>query len=296
MKFNALINHFMLDCKSRKLSPRTLVSYKNNLLRFNHWIGDNSDIEDINSLIIKEYMGWLVERECKSTYINTQYKTLKAFYTYLIEEEIVDSCPLDKIRKIKEVKPLITTFTNDEVKAMLKVTNGNDFYHLRDKLIITLLADTGIRCLELCTLKVDNIFDDFLLINGKGGKDRVVPITPSVLRCLNKYQKARAKRNIIDNDYLLTSRSGRLMTVSAIEHNIKRIGKEAGVRNNIRCSPHTFRHYFAQSNLLGGNDIYTISKLLGHSNIGITQTYINSITTEDILRRGCEYSPLSAIK
>ena len=291
---NDLIKEFVSDCMVRNLSIRTIKSYKNNLLLFSKWI-NIENLNDINSIKIKEYIQFKKDSGKKATYVNTIIKSLNSFYSYLLEEEYIVKNPMKRVKFLKEQKTLIMTFNDDEVKRMLSVTKGNSFMATRNRLILALFIDTGIRNLELCQLKVKNIHDNYILLNGKGNKDRAVPLSPYTIKALSKYLRYRSERNIVDEEYLILSCYGHMMTVEGNEHIVKGIGKKANVRSELRCSPHTFRHYFAQKNLMNGNDIYSISKLLGHANISITQTYLRSINDELVLKKSVQYSPLRAI-
>ena len=124
--------------------------------------------------------------------------------------------------------------------------------------------------------------DDYIIINGKNHKQRVVPITAMLRKALIKYELAKDNYFALKNtdDYYFLSFHGRQLTNCAVEHIIKRHGE--GI-NGIRVSPHTCRHFFAQQQIKMGTDLYTISRLLGHENIQITQTYLNSLRNDDII-------------
>ena len=128
-----------------------------------------------------------------------------------------------------------------------------------------------------------DVYDDFIIIKGKGHKQRVVPITPILKKTLLRYETT-AKRYFDlkgTDDYYFLSFHGRQLTNSAVEHIVKRHG--AGVEG-VRVSPHTCRHFFAQQQVKLGTDLYTISRLLGHENIGVTQTYLNSLRDEEVIQ------------
>ena len=98
-----------------------------------------------------------------------------------------------------------------------------------------------------------------------------------------------------DKKYLLLSQNGKRLTPEAIERIVKNCGLHCGVREEIRCSPHTCRHYYAQTQIRNGCDLFTLSMLLGHSNINITKIYLNSMGIDEILAIGQKTSPLSNI-
>ena len=162
--------------------------------------------------------------------------------------------------------------------------SGNDYLSVRDKAILSTLFETGIRCWELCCVKTEDIHDDYIVItSGKNQKQRVVPITPILKKALMRYEAAKTYYFTLKptDDYYFLSNHGRQLTNSAIEHIVKRHGD--GI-DGVRVSPHTCRHFFAQQQVKMGTDLYTISRLLGHENIGITQTYLNSLRDSDIIK------------
>lgn len=193
----------------------------------------------------------------------------------------------------KEEKPVIRAFQPKDVKRMLADCGGRDFLSVRDKTVLTMLFETGIRCWELCCIKNEDIHEDFIVIHGKNHKQRVVPVTAVLKKMLIKYEVARGQAfPYPKNDYFFVSFHGYQLTNSAVEHILKRHGE--GIED-IRVSPHTCRHFFAQQQVKPGTDLYTISRLLGHENIGITQTYLNSLRDEDVVQIAKQKSVLMSL-
>ena len=194
----------------------------------------------------------------------------------------------------KQDKAVIMAFKPSDVRSMLRSCKGYGFLQVRDAAVLTALFETGIRCWELCCIRKQDIHDDFIIINGKNHKQRVVPITPVLRKALLKYDNCAAAYFTLKNtdDYYFLSFHGRQLTNSAVEHIIKRHG--AGIEG-IRVSPHTCRHFFAQQQIKMGTDLYTISRLLGHENIQITQTYLNSLRDDDIIQIAKQKSVLMSM-
>ena len=128
------------------------------------------------------------------------------------------------------------------------------------------------------------------MIMGKGKKERVVPVSPILNKTLIKYKRVRAEyikdKFAYQTEYLFLSQNGRKLTPEAVEKIVGDCAKACKVRKHIRSSPHTCRHYFAQAQLKNGCDLYTLSRLLGHSNINITKIYLQSLQDEDVLELG----------
>ena len=173
-------------------------------------------------------------------------------------------------------------FTPADVRTILKSCKGGDFLQIRDAAILTMLFETGIRCWELCCIRPSDVHGDYIIINGKNHKQRVVPVTPIMRKAMMKYELAAENYFTLKNndDFYFLSFHGRQLTNSAVEHVIKKHGESV---KGVRVSPHTCRHFFAQQQIKMGTDLYTISRLLGHENVQITQTYLNSLRDDDII-------------
>lgn len=298
LRLEGLIQEFLVNCTIRNYSPRTIKSYRNNLSRFFELLIE-SELEHITSQIIIQQIAEFQTKGLKSTYINNLIKTLRSFFVYTVEQEYISVNPMKKVPWCKERIVIIRAFTDDEVKRMVSVFHEKEYMEIRNKTIISMLFDTGIRCFELCTLMNLNIHENYFTIVGKGDKERIAAISPPLHKLMLKYQRMRDKffadKNIKVDNYFL-SRTGRPLTNAAVERIVRNAGKMAGIDDSIRCSPHTCRHYFAQAQIRHGCDIYTLSKLLGHSNIKITQIYLNSMQDNDLIEKALTTSPLLHMK
>ena len=294
-----VLKEFIYDCRLRKLSDRTIKSYQNNnlaLFRFLKQEYDVLELEQMNHQIIKGYIEFLSNKKLSEVYINTIVRTFKAYFKYAVDERYILHNPIDRIKKQKEPIVMINAFDNEEVSRMMKYYSGATFLQVRNQLIMAFLFDTGIRNSELCNLKVTDIRDTYINIFGKGKKIRHVPITQVINKYLIRYNRVR--ENYIkdkinyETQYFFLSQKGKKLTVEAIERVVLICGSNSRVRKEIRISPHTCRHFYAQAQLKNGCDLFTVSRLLGHSNINITKRYLQSIQDADILSIGSRNSPL----
>lgn len=286
MNIKAAVSEYIIECEVRKYSPRTITSYRNNLGIFQRFCEEELEITDVKEVSIattRQFSQSLIQKGRKGTYINTHLKTIKSFLQYCYDEGYTAYNPRKNFKWCKEEKPVVRAFTEKDVKLIMNNCKGNDYLSIRDALIMTLLFETGIRCLELCSIKPSDVHEDFIIINGKNHKQRVVPITPILKKCMIRYQRAKESYFAYKatEEYYLLSFSGRMLTNSAIRHVIKVKGE--GIKD-VRVSPHTCRHFFTQQQLKMGTDLYSISRLLGHENIRITQTYLNSLRDEEIVK------------
>lgn len=255
-------------------------------------------LDEVKSFLIKDFIRNLQKKGFKASYINIVIKSLRAFFRYLLNEEYVNSNPMSKIRLLKEEKVIIQTFTDEEVSRMLEVFSYKTYLEARNKLIIAFFVGTGIRLSELISLEMDQVEDSVIRIFGKGRKWRYVSISPYLKKMIVRYERIRKLYfERIETSYknFFLSRSGKPLTTVMVEYVVKEAGKRARVREQIRCSPHTFRHYAIQSFLRQGLDLYSVSKIVGHENIAITNRYLLGLQTDHIIEQASMKSPLSYV-
>lgn len=302
MYFEEVLKEFLFECKMRKLSERTITSYRNNnssLFRYITTEFNIAEVEEVNHKVLQAYISYLSDKGLKESYVNGLIKCFRAFFTYCVNERYILHNSIDKVRSQKAPITIINTFNDLEVRQMIAYYHGSKYLDIRNKFIMVLLFDGGIRCSELCDLKMSDIRQTYLNINGKGKKIRHVPITPTINKYLLKYERVREQyikdKVNYDTDYLLLSQKGRKLTVVAVERIIKIAGTACNIRYEIRISPHTARHFYAQAQLKNGCDLYTLSRLLGHARIDVTKIYLQSIQSEEAVMIGAKTSPLSCL-
>ena len=289
MNLYELIHEFLFDCKVRELSELTCTNYEKQLNKFRHFVRENYniiDFEELKPIHIKYYISSLQDRGCKPAYINDLLKAVKCMCAYAQREGYSDEILTKRVRNVKQPKVLIHTFNTKEISRMLKYFNGNDYVSVRNKMILMVFFDTGIRLSELTNMKLDQIQDSYFVIYGKGRKERVVPKNPAVGKFMYKYLSAREKyfmgRNCED-DYVFLSKNGKRLNAEAVAKFMKEAAEAVGVNPKVRVSPHTCRHTFAHQQLKNGLDLYSLSRLLGHESVSVTQRYLESIEDTQIL-------------
>lgn len=297
-----LLEEFLIEITIKNYSNRTKKSYKNNVSLFLTWLEIEygvTEIEDIMPAHIKAYMKYQTNKGRKPSYINSILKCLIAYFNYVVDEEYVNINVAKKVRFQREDKALIRAFTDQEVRNMISSFSYKTYMEARNKCIMAVLLDTGIRNAELCGIKVFDIRENNMLIFGKGAKERLVPISPFLKKVMLKYESIRdyyfKEHGQLFEHYFLSYRA-KPLTIEAVERVVKIAGERANVRKEIRCSPHTCRHYYAQAQLRNGLDVYSVSRLLGHENITITKRYLQSMQDEQIVERSVKTSPLMNLK
>ena len=253
-----------------------------------------TEIEDVSLAVVRQFSRFMSERGRKGRYINGLLKVAKAFIQYCYEEGYGGFNTRKNFKWCKQDKAVILAFSVADVRQMLRSCKGCDFMQIRDAAILAMLFETGIRCWELCCIQKQDIHDDFIIINGKNHKQRVVPVMPVLRKAMLRYEQCAAQYFTLKSteDYYFLSFHGRQLTNSAVEHIIKRHGE--GIEG-VRVSPHTCRHFYAQQQIKMGTDLYTLSRLLGHENVQITQTYLNSLRDADVIQIAKQKSVLMSM-
>lgn len=302
MQLDDILKEFVFDCEVKNFSKRTLKSYRNSNALFHNYLNHEfkiTKLEQIKSIHIKRYFKFLMKKGLKPTYANGVLKTIRAFFRYCLDEEYIEENPCLKVGWQKEEKVIINTFTDTEIVNMLSVYKFTTFLSARNKMLMAFLVDTGARNNETCTLLKQDIKERVILLRGKGNKQRQVSVSPLLKKYMIRYERIRNfyfKDKIVKVDNYFLSNTGKPLTIETIERVVKKAGVMAEVRNDIRCSPHTIRHWYAQEQLKNGLDVYSLSRLLGHENISITKRYLQSIKDEDIIDLSLKTSPLMNVK
>ncbi|WP_340002077.1 tyrosine-type recombinase/integrase [Oceanobacillus sp. FSL K6-0127] len=299
-----LLKEFKFDLQIKNYSNRTIETYiynSNQLVKYLNDYHEITEIESVSTVHVKKFIQHQQSIGNKATYINSLIKSLRAFYVYLVEEEYISLNIMARVKLLKEDKTVIKTFTDKEVIKMIGAYDFKTYLNARNKLIVAMFTDTGIRCSELINLETDWINETNIKIFGKGSKWRYVQMSLMLRKYMIRYERIKEgyfkklNKNLQHDNYFL-SRSGRPLTTVQIENVVRDAGKMAGVREDIRCSPHTLRHYAIQANLRNGLDLYSCSRIAGHENIQVTKRYLQGIETENILEMAQNTSPLMNLK
>lgn len=267
----------------RKYSEKTIESYKDDLIEYNEFIGNNfTNIIHINKEIVNKYLKYLYDRKLNKNSICRKLSSIRGLYNYLVMEEKINNNPFNNISNPKKEQHLPKFLTENELNKIFDVCSDESPTNQRDKLIIELLYSTGIRVSELVNIKLSNINykDKVIKILGKGNKERIVLYNNHTKKALEEYlNDGYIKFNKRKSEYLILNTNGNKMSDRYIRNIINKLTIKAGL--NIKISPHTIRHTFATDMLEEGADLVTVKELLGHESLNTTSIYTH-ITNEQI--------------
>ena len=215
-----------------------------------------------------------------------------SFYKFLLYNHYIDADPSELLQMPKMDRRIPVVLSVEEIDAMIHAIDLSQPEGQRNRAIIEMLYGSGLRVSELVGLKLSNMYlnDDYMLIEGKGSKQRLVPISPEAKEQFEWWMKDRAKLTIEpgQEDYAFLNRRGHQLTRAMIFTILRRLCQKAGIQKTI--SPHTLRHSFATHLLQNGADLRIIQQLLGHEDITTTEIYTH-VSVQDLRAAVLKYHP-----
>ena len=272
---NDFIDYLVVE---KGLSNNTQESYRFDLIDFSNYLNDHhiSDLRSLSEKDITDYLAYLKDdKKLKARSIERHLTTLRMLYKYLIKNEIIENDITSNIDNLKLGRHLPDVLTVDEVNSLLDI-KLETIYDIRTKAMLEIMYSSGLRVSELVNLELSDIdlFNDTILINGKGSKERIVPIGEYSKKYLNDYLEVRnslIKRKHGNPNKLFLNNHGMPITRNGFNYLLNEILKEKGIDKKV--TPHTLRHSFATHMLDNGADLRSIQELLGHSDIVTTRIY-----------------------
>jgi len=259
------------------LSDNTLESYVRDCRNFINFI-ENSGVREINEVShihIIEYLSNLKTKTFKSKTIARSIVSLKQYFKYLLLEKIITSDPTSNIKSPRMSMTLPEVLNLNDIERLLSCPDLTTNTGIRDATMLEVLYGTGIRVSELINIRLNdlNLELGYLLVRGKGSKERIVPLGKIAIKKIQDYTNNFRQDILKDklSDYLFINRAGGKMTRQGFWKILKSYALKSGLTKSI--TPHTIRHTFASHLLDRGADLRTIQLLLGHSDISSTQIY-----------------------
>ena len=326
LSFDWQIDEFMIYCRSRQLRQKTLSSYEQTLRLFERWCKEQLKIEDVNAVtetVIRRYIIDLQERGKYSFYcndagkkknyperrrdyrkpisictINNTIRNLRVFFNWLEGEYLIKRNPMKRVQQLKTNRKAKEFISDENFQKLVSHLDKSYFPEHRDLTMILLMIDSGMRlgecsCLLMGDLDLTRREIHIRAEIAKGRKDRTVFFSGKMEKQLRRWIAFKDRH--VESDYLFPTKChGSAVTVGGFESNFRRYLRNGGLDENI--SPHCLRNNFAKRSLMNGMDIYTLSKILGHSSVTVTEQAYLDLTDDDIRRRYQDYSPLDRLK
>lgn len=299
IKSNKLVENFLNYLNVEKnYSPLTVKSYTGDIALFQSFIEERAGScswSKVQVLDIRAYLAKLNRDKAARKSIARRISSLRSFYKYLIRENILQVNPFTKVRTPKLEKKLPVFLEEFEIEELLALPDATKELGLRDRAILELLYATGCRVSELVGLTTNrlDLTNQYVLLLGKGNKERVVPIGHPCIKALEAYfthsrNLLLQKYKVTEHGYIFVNSRGTPLTDRSIRRILDKYISLMSLQKHI--SPHSIRHTFATHLLEHGADLRSVQELLGHASLSTTQIYTH-ITTERIAHIYEEHHP-----
>jgi integrase/recombinase XerD len=302
---------FLFHQQIGNYSPATLEWYAERLGALERFLSETApapQVEAITRNDLERFIAFLQSRESlwgtdryhkpqnkklSAFTVHGYVRALSAFFRWARQEQLISTNPMDGIRRPKLPKSIKPRFTEQEIKQLLDACNGgHPALAARNRAIILLLLDAGLRAGELCTLTMDRLDAGMRRahLTGKGLKDRYAPIGARTRQALwqyiNRYRPAPK-----EGDYVFLTLRGGPLDPNKLAHVLTKLGNRAGVKP---CNPHRFRHTMARLYLRNGGDVFTLQQILGHEDLATTRIYVQ-LEREDVEETHERASPVDRL-
>lgn len=323
MDFKRTQAQYMEYCRSRHLRSRTMISYEQTLVLFALWMEQTHGVNQVEAVREAHIRQYIIDLQSRGKYtfcstdgeknhpqsrrdyqqrisnitINNYLRNLHVFFAWLVEMEYIPKSPMRRIRALPEERKPREYLEDDEVKRLLRRLDRGYFSEYRDMLVILLILDSGMRLGETLSIEMSqlDLHDHCVLLPAdktKGRKSRTVYFSDKTARELRRW--IQFKDRYCESDYLFpVKQHGRKVKISVFERNFRQYVRRVGITKHI--TPHTLRNNFAKRCLMAGMDIYTLSRLLGHSSVEVTEKAYLDLTDRDIKTKYRRCSPVEGI-
>lgn len=277
MTIQSFINYIKYE---RKYSKHTIQSYKKDLEQFQIFLAQQYELD--NFLIVNHHYirAWVVEQMSQghqSQTIHRKLSTLKSFYKFLQKQGYLKDNPASDVILPKKSKQKPHYINEQQLVQLFEdITFPDDYEGVRDRLILELLYNTGMRKSELLDLKVESIdlITKTIKVKGKGNKERLIPISENLTSNVIIYLDVRKLTFETDSNQLFFTKKGKDLYPKAVYNVVKKY--LSLVTTSDKKSPHTLRHSFATHVLANGGNLKAIQDILGHSSLAATQIYTHN--------------------
>lgn len=267
--------HLLLE---KGLSNNTNLAYCKDVRHLAEYIRENSiPMEILSQGHLHEFLSTLHELGIAPRSQARMISGIKSFFNFLRLEGYIEESPAEFIESPQLSRDLPDVLSIEEIDAMIAAIPQDKNESLRNHTIIETLYGSGLRVSELIDARISrlDLEQQLMIVEGKGNKERIVPVSPVAASLLEQWLKQRARMEVKPGggDIIFLNRRGKPLTRVMIFHIVKELAELAGIKKNV--SPHTLRHSFATHLLEGGANLRAIQEMLGHESISTTELYLH---------------------
>ncbi len=284
-KFLALYDNWLKWLLNQKnYSSNTIKSYSYDFkyfinFIFDHFSKDKIEISDLQKLQLRDFRSWLsflknINPNLSAKSLARARASIKSFYFYCILTKKIKSSEIYNLSNPKLPKNLPKAVPEKQIVKVINILKNekNQFSKFRNIALVYLLWGCGLRISELLSLDIPQIKTDYIIVFGKGRKERIIPLLPEIKEKILEWIKCKKQNINVENDILFVNRSGERLSARYVQKLIEKLRNQLDLDKNF--TPHTLRHSFATQLLMNGVDLRTLQIMLGHSSLATTQHYL----------------------
>lgn len=307
---------FLRAKRLEQLRPRTIEDHERHFVYLTRWLKsehpDINYVDQVTTDTIRDYLDFMLMDDdneeqdftarmygtgLSPVTVNVRLRTLKTLFRWLTAEGFCQENPAQNIHLLRTEEDTIQGFSTEQIALLLAQPDLSTYVGFRDYALMLFLLDTGARIRETLSLTALNI--DFINYTvqfsskvTKTRKSRIVPVSQKTINCIKELLAENKEHFGEKVEHIFLSIYGTPMDPSTIRHRLREYGKQAGIENICRVSPHTFRHTFGRLCIRNGGDVFTLQKILGHSTMEMVRKYIQ-MAQEDLQDAHAKFSPLN---
>jgi integrase/recombinase XerD len=294
--YSIQFDDYLIQCEERNLTVKSIEGYRFYLGYLKRYLEENQHsllVDEITERNLKDFLKFMREKGNTQATINSAIASIRPFFNYLIEQEVIEDHPMARIKKGKVDQKPIIPFSSDDIHILLKQPDKSRYAGYRDYCIMLMLLSTGIRiseCINLTISDIDFKNNRILIRESKNRTPRIVGMAKKIKSELQRY----IRLCLVDSnpyDYFFQNQDGGKLAVRTIQENINQYGKQANIDPRIRVSCHTFRHTYSIYYLKNGGSTASLREQLGHRTIETVEKYLYW-SSDDKLEEFEKYNPL----
>ncbi|MDA8204022.1 MAG: tyrosine-type recombinase/integrase [Chloroflexi bacterium] len=295
-----VISEYLSALKVAGRSPKTISWYADMLWEFVRFIereGVRATVADVAPVEVRRWLLAIQSRRTRSlapSSMAARVRTVKAFGTWIANELDLPANPVRGVPVPRVPELLVPSLREPDILALLRTLDAGSQQPERDRAIVLLLLDTGLRLSEAANLRIRDVdlIEGRCRVMGKGGRERVVPVGRKTRRALRHCLARRGR--LLPDEALFIGRGGRALAPRGIQQLVRRLSRRTTLAS--RCSPHVLRHTFARSFLANGGDVFSLQRILGHSpsSLQVTRRYVD-LLDDDLRAVHREASPVDRL-
>jgi integrase/recombinase XerD len=296
-----VIQEYLYHCMAKGFTEKTMKNKRIELAHAKDFLENKrglTELESITTHDLKAYVRYKQQQGLKPQSIVSLFKMVRAFFSWCETEEYLPENIAKKVELPKVPKRVFEGLTAKEVQAMINSFTYKTYLEARNKAILAMMADCGLRAMEIRGIKNEDVKESTILVHGKGNKERFVYISPALKKILIRYERLKRgyfRHRSFEEDFYFLNYVGKGLSHIGLDNLVKEAGRRAGVDPK-KVKPHNFRHFYSVTTLNDGQiDLHSLSRLLGHSEVTTTQRYLSSMSEEQLLNKAISSSPLMNI-